>query len=63
MTLRFGISGGPLITWFESQQFVSSFVLGGSISEHPDYQENDFSVERVMASRADLITTTGRAIG
>jgi hypothetical protein len=57
-----GISGGPLVTWIESEHFVSSFVIGGIITEHPDYQQNDFSVERVIASRADLITSSGRVI-
>ncbi len=57
-----GISGGPLITWMESENYVASYALGGIISEHPDYSENDFSIERVVACRADLITTTGRVI-
>jgi hypothetical protein len=57
-----GISGGPLITWIESENYVTSYALGGIISEHPDYSENDFSIERVVACRADLITTTGRVI-
>lgn len=57
-----GISGGPLITWIESRNYVASYALGGIISEHPDYSENDFSIERVVACRADLITTAGRVI-
>ena len=57
-----GISGGPLITWLESENYISSFVLGGVITEHPQYDANEFSIERVIAARADLITTTGRVI-
>ena len=57
-----GISGGPLITWLESESYVATFVLGGIITEHPNYEENDFSIERVIASRADLISASGRVI-
>jgi hypothetical protein len=57
-----GVSGGPLITWLESENYISSFVLGGIITEHPEYEANDFSIERVIASRADLVTTSGRVI-
>jgi len=38
------------------------YALGGIIFKHPDYSENEFSVERVVASRAALITSTGRVI-
>jgi len=58
-----GVSGGPLITWLESENYVSTFALGGIITEHPKYEENDFSVERVIAERADLISASGRVIG
>lgn len=58
-----GISGGPLITWLESEQHIATFVLGGVIVEHPDYDHNDFAVERVVAIRADFITPDGRVGG
>jgi len=57
-----GISGGPLITWVESEHYVASYALGGIITEHPDYTNNEFSIERVIASRADLISASGRVI-
>lgn len=57
-----GVSGGPLITWLESENYVSTFALGGIITEHPKYEENNFSVERVIADRADLISASGRVI-
>jgi hypothetical protein len=58
-----GISGGPLITWLESDHYISSYVLGGIIIEHPDYSSNDFTIERVIAVRADVIMNTGRIHG
>jgi hypothetical protein len=55
-----GISGGPLITWLESEQHIATFALGGVIVEHPDYANNDFAIERVVAVRADFISPSGR---
>jgi hypothetical protein len=42
--------------------YAASYVLGGIITEHPDYMNNEFSVERVIAGRADLISASGRVI-
>jgi hypothetical protein len=55
-----GVSGGPLISWFESPNHVAHYRLSGIITEHPDYEQNDVSVERVVAIRADLISEEGR---
>ena len=57
-----GVSGGPLITWIESQHFIATFSIGGIIVEHPDYNDNDFAVERVIAVRADFIMPSGRIL-
>lgn len=56
-----GISGGPLISWFESEQHVAHYRLSGIITEHPSYKENlDFPpIERLAASRADCISENG----
>lgn len=58
-----GVSGGPLISWFESENHIATYALAGIITEHPDYETNEFSVERVIAVRADFISTTGRITG
>lgn len=58
-----GISGGPLISWFESDQHIATYALSGIITEHPDYQNNEFSVERIVAIRADVIQDSGRITG
>jgi len=58
-----GISGGPLITWLETESHFSMFALGGIIKEHPDYESNNFSIERVITARADLINPSGRIHG
>lgn len=59
-----GISGGPLISWFESEAHVVHFRLSGIVIEHPDYSENtDFPpIERLVAVCADSITEDGRII-
>lgn len=57
-----GISGGPLISWFESDLHISTYALSGIITEHPDYENNEFSVERVVAVRADFIQDSGRIV-
>jgi hypothetical protein len=57
-----GVSGGPLITWLETESHIATYVLGGIIAEHPDYEGNEFSIERVVARRADLILASGRII-
>ena len=54
------LSGGPLITWLETEQHLATFALGGIISEQPDYGNNEFAVERVVAARADFIAPNGR---
>jgi hypothetical protein len=55
-----GISGGPLISWFESENYIATYSLSGVITEHPDYESNEFTVERVIAIRADFIQSSGR---
>ena len=55
-----GVSGGPLISWIESPQHVAYYRLSGIITQHPDYANNDFAIERIIASRADAITESGR---
>ena len=55
-----GISGGPLLTCIESEQHIFTYVIGGIITEHPDYSNNEFSIDRLIAVRADLIMNTGR---
>lgn len=55
-----GVSGGPLISWFESPQHVVHYRLSGIITQHPDYANSDFAIERIIASRADAITESGR---
>lgn len=59
-----GISGGPLISWFESENFVSHHCFSGVVVEHPDYMYNkDVPViERLIAIRADMITESGKII-
>ena len=54
-----GISGGPMIAWFESPAKVMFPRLAGILTEHPNYGENSFSIERIVAVRADLIDENG----
>jgi hypothetical protein len=57
-----GVSGGPLISWFESEVFVSHHCLSGIVIEHPDYKNNrDMpALERLIAIRADSIAESGK---
>lgn len=57
-----GISGGALISWFESEAHIVHYRLSGIVTEHPDYKANpDFPpIERLIAARADSITENGR---
>jgi hypothetical protein len=48
-----GISGGPLIGWFETPDHLAHYVLAGVISEA--HQE----LENVVARRADFISDDG----
>lgn len=59
-----GISGGPLISWFESENFVSHYCLSGIVVEHPDYKNNTDMppIERLIAVRADAIAESGKII-
>lgn len=59
-----GVSGGPLISWFESESFVSHYCLSGIVVEHPDYKNNkDMPVlERLIAIRADSIAESGKIV-
>ena len=48
-----GISGGPLIGWFESASYLTQYVLSGIISQAHEGLEN------VVARRADFIGDDG----
>lgn len=48
-----GISGGPLISWFETPNYVSYYKLSGIISEA------NATLENVVAKRADYINDDG----
>ena len=56
-----GMSGGPFIGLFETESFVSYYALSGIVTEQPGCgdDESSFSIERVIASRADCITDSG----
>ena len=56
-----GISGGPLISWFESENFVSHHCFSGIVVQHPDYKNNEGmpAIERLIAVRADAIAESG----
>jgi hypothetical protein len=57
-----GISGGPLVSWFESPKFVCHHCLSGIVIEHPDYRGNKDipPIERIIAIRADAIAESGK---
>lgn len=57
-----GISGGPVISWFESGHLVSHHRLSAIVTEHPDYAGNHDipPIERLIAIRADAISETGK---
>lgn len=57
-----GVSGGPLISWFESENFLSHYCLSGIVIEHPDYKNNKGMppIERLIAIRADSIAESGK---
>jgi hypothetical protein len=57
-----GVSGGPLISWFESENFVTHHCLSGIVIEHPDYKNNKDMppIERLIAIRADSIAESGK---
>jgi hypothetical protein len=59
-----GISGGPLISWFESENFVSHHRLSAIVIEHPDYKNNKDipALERLIAVRADSIAESGKIL-
>lgn len=59
-----GISGGPLISFFESENFISHHCLSGIVIEQPNHQDNEdmSSIERLIAIRADCIADTGNII-
>jgi len=48
-----GISGGPLISWFETPNYVSYYKLSGIISQA------NATLENVVARRADYINDDG----
>lgn len=59
-----GISGGPLVGWFESDAFVAHYCLSGIVVEHPNYKGNQDVpvIERLIAIRADTITDSGKIV-
>jgi hypothetical protein len=59
-----GISGGPLISWFESENGICHHCLSGIVVEHPDYKNNPHVpvVERLVAVRADAIAESGKIV-
>jgi hypothetical protein len=40
-----------------------SLALSGIVIEHPDYEQNEFNIERVVAVRADHFHDNGRIGG
>jgi hypothetical protein len=59
-----GISGGPVLSWFESESFISHHCLSGIVVQHPNYAANKDvpTIERLIAIRADAITDSGRIV-
>lgn len=54
-----GISGGPLIGLFESKSYLLHYCLSGIVTEQPNSENSDFTIERLVAVRADLICDDG----
>ena len=56
-----GISGGPLISGFESEQFIAHYCFSGIVVQHPDYGKNTDVpiIERLVCVRADAISDSG----
>lgn len=54
-----GISGGPILGVFETDSYVWFCRLSGIVTEHPNYENSDFSVERIVGCRADFSTESG----
>jgi hypothetical protein len=48
-----GISGGPVISWFETKSFIASYHFAGIVSEASSDYEN------IIAKRADFIEPDG----
>ncbi len=48
-----GISGGPVVSWFETKSFIASYHFAGIISEASSEYEN------IVAKRADFIKADG----
>jgi hypothetical protein len=55
-----GISGGPIIGIFETESHVAFHRLCGVITEHPNYDHSDFSIERIVGAAAEAITESGK---
>jgi hypothetical protein len=55
-----GISGGPALGLFTEPDDGLSYRLSGIITEHPDYSDSPFAIERIVATAADVITASGR---
>jgi hypothetical protein len=54
-----GISGGPIIGIFETESYVAFHRLSGVMTEHPNYDTNEFSIERIVGASAEAITELG----
>ena len=55
-----GISGGPIISILETEGRIAYHRLSGIITEHPNYVDSDFSIERIVGSVADVVTPNGK---
>ena len=55
-----GISGGPIIGLFEGPGNVCFHQLSGIITEHPNYIDSDFTIERIAGTLADFISESGK---
>lgn len=55
-----GISGGPMIAIFETNEGLIHHSLSGIVTECPDFEKSDIAIERLIATRADLIYEDGK---
>lgn len=55
-----GVSGGPMIGIFETKGGIIHYCLSGIITECPDFENSDIAIERLIATRADLIYEDGK---
>ena len=55
-----GVSGGPMIGVFETNGGLIQYCLSGIVTECPDFEKSDIAIERLIATRADLIYEDGK---